>query len=220
VTFEYGTTLDYGETILATPNIVTGNTNTAVSAIITGISLGTTYHYRVKAVNEFGTTYGNDMTLFYIYTGAFYQGGLIFYIDGTKQHGLVCASSDQSTGAEWGCSGTAIAGADGKEVGMGNQNTIDIVTGCTTPGIAAKICYDLELNGYSDWFLPSKDEINLMYTKLKLNGIGDFSSSWYWTSTEGLYNNPDFAGSRNMGSTNYYDFAKNGLFYVRAIRAF
>jgi hypothetical protein len=62
VTFEYGTTISYGQTVTATQSPVTGNTNTNVSAGITGLTAGTTYHFRVKAVNSVGTTNGSDMT--------------------------------------------------------------------------------------------------------------------------------------------------------------
>jgi len=62
VSFEYGTTLNYGETIPAIQNPVTGNTDTSVSAGITGLLVGTTYHYRIKAENSLGTTYSNDIS--------------------------------------------------------------------------------------------------------------------------------------------------------------
>jgi hypothetical protein len=62
VTFEYGTTMEYGNTIAATPATVTGNTPTNVSANITGLDPLTTYHFRVKAVNNEGTAYGGDMS--------------------------------------------------------------------------------------------------------------------------------------------------------------
>ena len=70
----------------------------------------------------------------------------------------------------------------GTAVGTGNQNTIDIVTGCADAGTAARICSDLVLNGYSDWYLPSKDELNLLYTNHV--AIGGFVVGDYWTSTE------------------------------------
>jgi phosphodiesterase/alkaline phosphatase D-like protein len=60
VTFEYGTTIDYGNTIPATPGMVTGNSPTAVSAAITGLNPGTMYHFRIKAVNSLGTKYSTD----------------------------------------------------------------------------------------------------------------------------------------------------------------
>jgi len=68
VTFEYGTTTSYGQTITASPNPVTGSTNTNVSAVITGLTAGTTYHFRVKAVNAVGTTYGSDNTFTTLYS--------------------------------------------------------------------------------------------------------------------------------------------------------
>jgi uncharacterized protein (TIGR02145 family) len=63
VTFEYGTSTSYGQSTTATPAQVTGNTVTSVNAVISGLTAGVTYHFRVKAVNTLGTTYGNDMVL-------------------------------------------------------------------------------------------------------------------------------------------------------------
>ena len=62
VSFEYGLTTGYGQTATATQSPVTGSTSTNVSANITGLTIGTTYHYRVNATNSLGTTNGNDMT--------------------------------------------------------------------------------------------------------------------------------------------------------------
>ena len=62
VTFEYGTSTSYGSIAPATQSPITGNTITSVSATITGLVEGTTYHFRIKAVNSLGTTYGSDLT--------------------------------------------------------------------------------------------------------------------------------------------------------------
>jgi len=62
VTFEYGTSTNYDRSINATPISVTGTSNTSVSAGLAGLNPNTTYHYRVVAVNDGGTTYGADMT--------------------------------------------------------------------------------------------------------------------------------------------------------------
>ena len=62
VTFEYGKTEAYESTITAIQSPVTNHDNTAVSAAITDLDPGTTYHYRVKSVNSLGTTTGSDMT--------------------------------------------------------------------------------------------------------------------------------------------------------------
>ena len=62
VSFEYGTTISYGSTITGTQSPVTGNTITNISADVSELSAGTTYHFRIKAVNSLGTTYGSDLT--------------------------------------------------------------------------------------------------------------------------------------------------------------
>ena len=62
VSFEYGLTVAYGTTVPGIPSPVTGNIPTPVSATITGLTINTTYHYRVKGVNSVGTTNGTDMT--------------------------------------------------------------------------------------------------------------------------------------------------------------
>ena len=149
--------------------------------------------------------------------GQSYGGGIIFYIDGTGQHGLIAATSDQSTGAEWGCYGTLISGADGTAIGTGNQNTIDIMAGCLTAGIAARLCGDLVLGGYSDWYLPSKDELYQMY--VQKNVIGGFADGYYWCSTE---ENAWGAWSYlfSTGTGTLMNWQKNNTLNVRAIRTF
>jgi len=147
-------------------------------------------------------------------------GGLIFYDKGSVSDGwryLEAAPSDQSTGAEWGCTGTSISGADGTAVGTGEQNTLDIEAGCTTPGRAADICANLSLGGYSDWFLPSKDELNLMYVNLKLFGVGGFADYYYWSSSEDSASNA-WAQGFDLGFQ--YNFLKYYTSRVRAVRAF
>jgi hypothetical protein len=142
-------------------------------------------------------------------------GGIVFYLDGNGG-GLVCAESDQSTGAQWGCDGTSIGGT-GTGIGTGAANTTAIIAGCSETGIAARICNDLVLNGYSDWFLPSKDELNLMYQNLKLAGIGGFADYYYWSSSEGSSNDAwvqDFANGNQLISD------KDVSIRVRAVRAF
>ena len=173
-----------------------------------------------------GTTWtnmigGTAATLFAI--GDPYQGGKIAYIlqlgdsgyIAGQTHGLIAAASDQGTGAVWGCDGTVIPGADGTALGTGNQNTIDIMAGCATAGIAARLCGDLVLGGYSDWYLPSKDELNLLF--INSGAVGGFSSSRYWSSSENGYY---FAWFQNFAN-GFQDFDyKIYPFYVRAVRAF
>lgn len=108
------------------------------------------------------------------------QPGDLGYIPG-EVHGLISAVADL-TMTSWGCPGINIQGADNQLIGCGLQNTIDIVNGCAEAGIAARKCLDLMLSGFSDWYLPSKDELNKLY--LHRIVIGGFSPSHYWSSTE------------------------------------
>jgi uncharacterized protein (TIGR02145 family) len=61
ITFEYGTTTSYGQTVTASQSPVSGNSITNTNADISGLSEGTTYHFRIKTVNSLGTTLGNDL---------------------------------------------------------------------------------------------------------------------------------------------------------------
>ncbi|NOY47598.1 MAG: DUF1566 domain-containing protein [Chlorobi bacterium] len=154
--------------------------------------------------------------------GQFRDGGIVFYVDGTGQHGLVCDITSQS--ATWGCKGTLITGADGTAIGTGTQNTIDIEAGCTTPGTAADYCANLSLNNFTDWFLPSKDELTEMYnnkatldiTALDKGGVV-FGNLIYLSSSE--WDN-SFAWIRNFSNGLEIQADKNATLNFRAIRAF
>ena len=128
------------------------------------------------------------------------SGGLIFYVDRTRPAGskyfeVACAGwSDGTCGgndlidprAPWGCRGTSINGAQNFAIGTGEQNTDSIVNGCGDEGVAAKVAQDLVLGGNSDWFLPSKDELNQLFVQKA--GIERFSGA-YWSSSEHDANN-------------------------------
>jgi hypothetical protein len=123
--------------------------------------------------------------------GDFHQGGVIFYLDNTGEHGLICAIADQSFEAEWGCPNLGINGADGEEIGTGAQNTIDILDHCDEDGIAADLCDKYESGGFSDWFLPSIDELSLIELNKDIideaalaNGGNELEDTEYWSSTE------------------------------------
>ncbi len=145
-------------------------------------------------------------------------GGKVFYITDGGKHGLEAApvdQVDQGIGAPWGCMGIAISGADGLAVGTGAQNTTDIVAGCNEAGIAAKIADDYSLNSYDDWFLPSKDELNLLFQQRTV--VGFFTSNLYWSSSE-----PDLfdAWLQNFNNGSQDSYNKDYANSVRAVRAF
>ena len=123
--------------------------------------------------------------------------------------------ADISSGAQWGCIGTLITGADGTAIGTGNQNTIDIVAQCAEPNRAARLCSDLTEGGYSDWYLPSVDELDKLY--INRVAIGGFAVDDYWSSTQDDANRGItvlFFDGSNTASL------KNGSRPVRAIRSF
>jgi hypothetical protein len=161
--------------------------------------------------------------------GQSFGGGIVAYIlqpndpgyDANVPHGLIAATSDQGT-AQWGCTGTTIAGADGTAIGTGNQNTIDIMNGCATADIAARKCGDLDLNGYTDWYLPSIDELEKLYFNIGQGApapntnIGGFTNSYYWSSAEYF----NYAWYFDFYDGYAYFYVKATTYYVRAVRAF
>jgi len=172
--------------------------------------------------------YSNDHTLLDSLYGKTYQGGIIFYLDTINGDGLVSIEQDTITADDtWGCTGTNITGAEGIIIGTGTQNTTDISWGCFNS--AATTCKNLVYNGYSDWFLPSRDELIAMNDNLHLNGYGNFdtdsigvnASGLYWSSSENPGGGPGVGAFVYFFSLNYWGSAtKNSTLHVRAIRKF
>jgi len=159
-------------------------------------------------------------------------GGIVFYDAGSTQSWgqyLEATPSGWSGAiwaprAEWGCVGIPILGARGTAVGTGQANTTAIANGCRTAGIAAQLADALTFGGKSDWFLPSKDELALIYTSRAI--IGGFAADTYWSSTE--YNRGGVAHTKRVPVWVQYFY--NGLqspnykggppLSVRPVRAF
>jgi hypothetical protein len=195
------------------------------SSDLSGLLPNTTYYVRGYATNSVGTAYGASVsftTTQNFTVGVSYQGGIIAYVFTAtdpgyvsgQTHGLIATSVNQSSGAQWGCSGVSIA--TNTSLGSGQANTISIVSSCTTTGIAARLCNDLVSGGYSDWYLPSKDELAKIY--LNRTSIGGFNSGSYWSSTQSSSTTSwslDFTSGVASSSS-----SKTANLYVRAIRRF
>src|SRR6185295_12810680 len=136
------------------------------------------YSDTVYAQEESFTTTAKDTNLS---LGQYHSGGIIFYLDSTKEHGLVCAPFDAGV-AKWGCEATFIGGTS-SGIGDGANNTRLILAGCAEEKSSARICDSLVLNFYDDWYMPSIDELRLMYENVHKKGKGNFSSL-YHSSTE------------------------------------
>lgn len=155
--------------------------------------------------NHAGTTSCNH------YVGENFGGGIVFYLDATKCHGLIASTTDQSSGIEWSSIISQAAGAYSHD---GSSNTMGIMLQGAVSG-AAKMCDSLTLNGFDDWYLPSLDELSRMYMLRSI--IGGFSSVPYWSSTE-YSNTQSWFLNFNDGYTN--NVPKSGTYCVRAIRRF
>lgn len=118
--------------------------------------------------------------------GKDYAGGLIAYLNTTTGTGFVVASTDQSTALIWDPNQPAGSGTAGTNdaIGNGPLNTSAIVSQIGAGSYAAQACNDLVLNTYSDWFLPSRDELTEVYNNLHVNGLGGFQNISYWSSSE------------------------------------
>lgn len=172
-------------------------------------------YVRAYAISSLGIFYSNERSFIPLNIGSLHAGGIIFHIDGTGQHGLVCAPFDQGS-YQWGCMGTNI-GNNSILFGTGMINTQSIVSNCPQRPIAASICSDLVLNGYSDWYLPSTEEVVSMYFSLRLQGLGSFSNIQYWTSSQISSNS---ASAISFYNCTTYRPDKNQSIMVRAIRSF
>lgn len=164
--------------------------------------------------------------------GDAYQGGVVAYIYlpgdpgyvSGECHGLIATTADQSSGAQWGCQGVNITGADGQLLGDGDQNTLDIIDGCATDGIAARICDQLVQGGYSDWVLPSIGELDKVLKGLISFGGSVTDDTYYWSSSK--YSDVFYLyawSQKHRNSDNVYIQnvdAKSSLKLVRAIRYF
>ncbi len=108
-------------------------------------------------------------------------GGIVFYVTEGGIHGLEASPVDLAD-SPWGCFGTNISGSDGIAIGTGAQNTADIVAGCVSAEVtAAELTNDYSFNGFTDWFLPSKNELIELYLHRAVMGA---SNVQYWSSTE------------------------------------
>ena len=167
--------------------------------------------------------------------GDFALGGIIFWLDESGQHGLICAKNDQSAGIRWEAdqSGRTMAKGDGPYAGEMNTAIIIATQSVFSPddevSYAARLCAELQIieggKTYGDWYLPSKEELNLMYlnketinTTAGTNGGSSFTGDNYWSSSELNFSNAYRQTFSN--GTQHFSLKFLTTLRVRAIRAF
>ncbi len=215
------------------PTLASNKTNNGLglgsfTSSITGLTLNTTYYVRAYATNSVGTAYGATVTFkTSINIGDSYGGGIVAYILQSgdpgfvvgQNHGIIAATSDQSSGIRWFNGTYTTTNATGTAIGTGNSNTNTIVSAQGLGSYAAKLCSDLVLGGYSDWYLPSKDELNKLFlSRSIIGGFNSTSLSYYWTSSE--YSNV-YSHVLQFSTGSFNTGAKGATsMLVRAIRSF
>ena len=122
---------------------------------------------------------------------------------------LEAAGRDLKVAASWGLHGTTIGGTQ-TGLGTGRTNTQRIIAGNPEPNIAARLCANYRGGGFTDWFLPSKNELDEFFKA----GI---SSGTYWSSSEGDNN---FAWSQDFMLGKQQFSNKPNEYKIRPIRAF
>ena len=141
-------------------------------------------------------------------------GGIVIAVGVGGVRGLEAAPVDLVV-SEWGCEGVELPGADGEAVGTGAQNTADIQTGCPVQPIAASLADSYSLNGFDDWFLPARDELDELYQNRDL--VPGLSAATYWSSTE---LNASSAFTQNFATGSAGTSFKSNVFAARAVREF
>ncbi len=217
-------------TALATKTTDGSGTGTFTSNL-TGLAPATTYFVRAYATNTAGTAYGNEVSFTTTnehFVGELFGGGIVVSVWDTDgvQHGLIASLTDLSSGIPWTTSSihyTAIGtSARSFDDGFANTNAIVAQAGAGTT-YAAGLCKAYNAGGYTDWYLPAKNELQQCYNSRQtintvLGSTNGFQSAYYWSSTE-------------TGGSTAWSFSFDGgvddnfiskllTYYVRAVRAF
>ena len=159
--------------------------------------------------------------------GDTYKGGIIFYLDPSGCHGLISAPESQETTAQWYEGSYVETKAYNSGLFDGAINTARIIRYQGNTASAAAVCVNYRGGGFTDWYLPSVYELQLIYfnigpgNRLGLGNIGGFTTTFYWSSTELELNfvwRLDFKISGGIYGRTANNKSNN--YRVRAVRAF
>ena len=194
------------------------------------VAMGTTQllsvPYALHANTATSTTGSNGGFTHYI--GEAFGGGVIFHLWKDAQgfeHGLIVDKTDLSTSQAWSNIDQTLIGATAQSSWDGLSNSNAIVGQAGHTNSAAALCLNSTNGGQSDWYLPSIQELNMLWNNYytvarsltQISGATQFQTTNYWSSTEfDLY----IAWNFGFDGGNAYDYNKTARFYVRAVRAF
>ena len=158
--------------------------------------------------------------------GDSYGGGKLAYVlkagdpgyDATTPHGLIAATSDYSTRIRWHNGSYITTGATATALGTGFANTNAIIAIQGTGSYAASVARNHTEGGYTDWYLPSKDELEKL--RINKNAIGGFGGDWYYSSSENTGTSPATAWLIGNSSGTWWPNVKHEAWSVRPVRAF
>jgi hypothetical protein len=154
--------------------------------------------------------------------GDTHAGGIIFYLEPCGCHGLVAKASDELEveDIKWSNSNKdTYALARGLFRGAPNTKKIIFNMG-VGEALPAEQCAGLTDGGFTDWYLPSIEELDMMYSNLHSQGIGGFSNRYYWSSTENSSNSVWVVAFMSMNGKVSSEGKGNEIMHTRAVRSF
>ena len=197
------------------------NTPELPKAVQTKLNEGTSPEQIIKEGYPLDSIYGKD-----------YQAGIIFYYDSITHNGMVMSKKDihypyniNATEIYWNCVDT-ITGAKATKIGKGQENSNKIIaTRCKLYNTEEKswmlgpadLCDLYKVGKFTNWYLPSKDELNQIYLHLAKPDRYSFLNHMYWSSSE---KNERFAWIQFFRDGGQAYYIKHFAYYVRAVHNF
>ncbi len=192
---------------------------------ITGTSQLLSVPYALYATNAGNANGGGNFTH---YIGETFGGGVIFHLWKDAQgveHGLIIDKTDLSAAQVWSNIDQTLIGASAQSSWDGLSNSTAIIGQAGHTSSAAALCLNSTNGGQSDWYLPSRNELNMLwnnnYTVVRslsqISGATQLQTAYYWSSTETATGN---AWRFNFLDSSANSTIKSTTYYVRAVRAF
>lgn len=232
----YGTNAN--PTVDVDMKVASGSGTGSFNALLTGLTAGTRYYVRAYATSSEGTSYGDEYSFLTQVSKVYYiseegpAGGIVYYDKGSYSDGwryLEMAPGgwagqfDPWVDIDWGCDGTFVGGTS-TDIGTGKENTDAILAnGCAGPGTPVQIATDADINGYDDWFLPSRDELSAIYANLFNLGANFHSTYGFANLTYTSSSELDATGSWGVAfgtGTDVQNSKTGATIAVRPVRRF